>query len=199
MRFSLGDIIQSKFRDRRFAVGVRWAKTDHADESKQNIINDPTSSAAFGPVRRFINESASPTPNIACGLFIDGENPFGKRAKYAFAPIILSFYNLPPTERLSVDHNALYGIVCGPTEPTTMQPFLKIFVDECIDAFENGITVHDAANLDREAQVRLLVFTFSADYPERSKCLNLMPHTAKAGCHICLIQGMQILPSIFRL
>ena len=73
-------------------------------------------------------------------------NPFQKdHVTYSMWPIVLTVLNLPSDVRHLFSNFMLVGIIPGPSEPASLNPYLEILVDERISL--TNMKVYDAYSM----------------------------------------------------
>jgi hypothetical protein len=132
------------------------------------VVQDPTCSPAFAKSRSFIDCSNTNCPNLCFVGFIDGVQPFGRQCLYSMWPITLYCLNIKPGLRIKLQYQMLYGIVCGPKSPSSLQSPLSLFVDDLLELYDPGVVVHDAM-LQHDVLIRVMLSALVEDYPACSK------------------------------
>ena len=104
---------------------------------------------------------------LTFAICIDGLNPFKKESStYSMCPILLSPLNFPPKLRKLSGSMFLTGIIPGPKELKSTDPYVEIVVDEILKL--NGTEVYDACEKENfKLQTNILLHIF--DYPGQSK------------------------------
>ncbi len=104
---------------------------------------------------------------ISFAFCTDGLNPFAQhKNNYSMMPMFLIPLNLPHHIRSKSGAMMLTGIVPGPKEPGTLQPYLDLVVDDLAQL--NKITLYDAhRNEQFKLQVNILLTV--CDYPGQNK------------------------------
>lgn len=91
---------------------------------------------------------------------IDPFNPFEEgNSVYSMTPILLQYLTLPKSERYKNRNMDLIGVIPGPGNPYSFQPFIDVMVDELIELHNTGIEIEGVGN------VRSMLLSFSCDYP----------------------------------
>ena len=91
---------------------------------------------------------------------IDPFNPFEEgNSIYSMTPIIIQYLTLPNSERYKNRNMDLVGVIPGPGNPYSFQPFIEVMVDELNILYEKGVEVPGIGI------VRCILASFSCDYP----------------------------------
>lgn len=107
---------------------------------------------------------------ISFAFCTDGLNPFAQhKNNYSMMPMFLIPLNLPHHIRSKSGAMMLTGIVPGPNEPHTLQPYLDLVVDDLTQL--NKLKVYDAYHNEHfNLQVNILLTV--CDYPGQNKVFN---------------------------
>ena len=97
----------------------------------------------------------------------DGLNPFAQhKYNYSMWPMFLIPLNLPHHMRSKSGAMMLTGIVPGPNEPETLQPYLDLVVDDLAQL--NKMSFYDAYH-DEDFKVQAYIQLHICDYPGQNK------------------------------
>jgi hypothetical protein len=129
--------------------------------------------------------------NLVFGLWCDWFNPHGKEArkKTSVGVMLLTCYNLPPTIRYKRENMCLYGIMPGPSEPSTteMNHFLKPLVEE-MKEFWQGINFNSTAKHPVVGRtIRAAIWPIHGDVPAMKKVSAFTAHSSRHFCSLCKI------------
>lgn len=104
---------------------------------------------------------------ISFAFCTDGLNPFAQhKNNYSMMPMFLIPLNLPHHIRSKSGAMMLTGIVPGPNEPKTLQPYLDLVVDDLTQL--NKITIYDAY-CDEKFKLQVSILLTVCDYPGQNK------------------------------
>lgn len=124
---------------------------------------------------------------ISLSLCTDGVNPFQKdHVTYSMWPIVLTVLNLPSDVRHLFSNFMLVGIVPGPSEPASLNPYLEILVDEILSL--TNMKVYDAYSM-APFNLKVEILLHVLDYPGLGKLFHAMGSGAYQGCLWCEQQG----------
>lgn len=130
---------------------------------------------------------------ISLSLCTDGVNPFQKdHVTYSMWPIVLTILNLPRDVRQLFSNLMLVGIVPGPSEPTSLNPYLEIVVDEILSL--TNMKVYDAYSM-APFNLKVEILLHVLDYPGLGKLFHAMGSGAYQGCLWCEQQGKPLISS----
>ena len=122
--------------------------------------------------------------NLALMMNVDWFQPF-KHSPYSVGVIYLAVLNLPRAERFKRENILVVGILPGPGEPASLNPFLVPVVSELKELWEIGITVrHSGSSAVPETFFAALLLV-ACDVPAARKLCGFLGHGAKRGCSKC--------------
>ena len=124
---------------------------------------------------------------LSLALCADGVNPFhGNHVQYSMCPIVLALLNLPRHIRYRFSNLLLVGIIPGPKEPTNMNIYVNVLVDELKELRTKQVyDAHSKESFNLKAEI----FSYVLDYPGIGKLFHTMGSGAYQGCFWCEIQG----------
>lgn len=109
------------------------------------------------------------TRALSFAVCLDGLNPFSReKASYSTCPIFLSILNLPHHVRMLSGSAMLTGLIAGPNEPKSTNPYVDVLVDDILHL--NTLKVYDGYKDEMfplKANIILNIF----DYPGQNKVL----------------------------
>ena len=105
-----------------------------------------------------------------------------KESGYSVWVIVSYIANLPHEVAIQPHNMLVHGVTEGPAEPSHMQPYLGVFVDELIDGW-HGFEISLPGDLTFVVRVMLLCLV--ADYPGMCKLLNRGSNNGHCGCIAC--------------
>ncbi len=135
---------------------------------------------------------------ISLALCTDGVNPFKhNNVAYSMWPIVLTLLNFPREVRQLFSHLMLVGIIPGPSEPTTLNPYLEVLVDEILSLVD--MNVFDAYSM-APFNFKITILLHVLDYPGVGKVFHTMGSGAYQGCmwcdgegkHLSVVVGVQL-------
>jgi hypothetical protein len=134
--------------------------------------------------------AAGPFQGDACGISLsvctDGMNPFSKeKVAYSMSPIVLTILNLPRHTRNLPGSMLLVGIIPGNKEPSNMDPYLDILVDEILSL--NGSTFYDGYQKET-FKLHIDILLHVLDYPGHGKVF----HCQGKVFQICTHSGRHV-------
>jgi hypothetical protein len=129
--------------------------------------------------------------NLVFGLWCDWFNPNGKNAreKTSVGVMLLTCFNLPPSIRYKRENICLYGIMPGPSEPSTteMNHFLKPLVEE-MKEFWRGINFNSTAKHPLVGRtIHAAIWPIHGDVPAMKKVTAFTSHSSTHFCSLCHI------------
>ena len=123
-------------------------------------------------------------------LSTDGVNPF-KGVKYSMWPFMWKILNYLPDRASRTDLMLLVGIIHGPKTPKSIQPVLKLIVEDLIDLW-HGLPAGDAVGEGVLPTIRACLFLVIGDYPALSKLRLQQEAGALCGCMFCDLRGEKV-------
>jgi len=135
---------------------------------------------------------ANPTMQgvVLGALSTDGVNPF-KGVKYSMWPFMWKILNYPPHLASRTDLMLLVGVVHGPRSPKSIQPVLKLIVEDLIELW-NGVPVGDLSEEGVLLTIRACLFLVIGDYPALSKLRLQQEGGSLCGCMFCNLRGESV-------
>ena len=129
--------------------------------------------------------------NLVFVLWCDWFNPHGKesRKKTSVGVMLLTCFNLPPSIRYKRENICLYGIMPGPSEPSTteMNHFLKPLVNE-MKEFWQGINFDSTAKHPIVGRtIHATLWPIHGDVPAMKKVTAFTAHSSRHFCSLCQI------------
>ena len=104
---------------------------------------------------------------VSFGMCTDGVNPFSKeKVNYSMWPIILFPLNFPPNIRRLFSSMMLVGIIPGPKEMSSIDPYMKIVVED-VKAL-NEVEMYDAYK-KCTFKLKATILLHVLDYPGQNK------------------------------
>lgn len=126
--------------------------------------------------------------NLRLGLATDGVNPYGRQsAAWSTWPVVLINYNLPPWLLMKTSHLMVVLLVPGPKKPESLDPYLKIIIDELLTLWSTGIEVYDvsrALHNEQRFTLRAILMWTTSDWPGLYELSGLQV-SGYAACHLC--------------
>ena len=126
---------------------------------------------------------------ISLALCTDGVNPFAhNRVQYPMWPVMLTILNLPRRFRNRFSSIMIVGIIPsnGSHEPKSLDPFLKVLVDEIKELC--SYRVYDAYQKNH-FNCKVELFLHILDYPGMCKVMSVVGSGGIQGCMFCNING----------
>lgn len=124
---------------------------------------------------------------ISFALCADSVNPFLiDRTTYSMTPIIMTILNYPWEIRNLFSRMLLVGIVPGPCDPHSLNPYLEVVVYELLSL--TSMQVFDSFSM-ASFNLKVEVLLHVLDYPGISKLFHTMGSGAYQGCMRCDVQG----------
>ena len=127
---------------------------------------------------------------LSLAFCTDGVNPFShNRITYSMWPLMLTLLNLPREMRNTFGSIFLLGIIPGngSQEPSNVDPYLEVFIDELLQLSDNTILFDAYQNSPFRLKVEILLYVL--DYRGLGKILNMSGSGAYKGCLWCDIKG----------
>jgi hypothetical protein len=122
--------------------------------------------------------------NLVFAFSTDGFNPWGDMDGASYWPLILINLNLPFHLRYRPEFILLIGLI--PVHPSSLQPFIRIMVDELNGLYRNGINAYCSNCSKRVLSKCRLLFTIS-DYPALADITGQTHFSGRRGCAKCNI------------
>ncbi|XP_026430305.1 uncharacterized protein LOC113326842 [Papaver somniferum] len=129
-------------------------------------------------------EFAEEKRNVRLGLATDGFNPFGMMSVHSTWPVMLTCYNLPPSECTSKDFTMLTLLIPGPLGPNhNIDVYLQPLIDELIDLWTVGAITYDAHTKTSLTMKAMLLWCIH-DFPAYAHVSGVRT-SETFGCHVC--------------
>ena len=122
--------------------------------------------------------------NLALMMNVDWFQPF-KHSPYSVGVIYLALMNLPRGERFKRENVIIAGIIPGPGEPQSLNPFLIPVVGELNELWKNGIDVCHSGSPRVPQKFFAALLLVACDVPAARKLCGFLGHGAKRGCSKC--------------
>ena len=122
--------------------------------------------------------------NLALMMNLDWFQPF-KHSPYSVGVIYLAIMNLPRAERFKRENIIVVGILPGPGEPSSLNPFLVPVVSELKEIWSDGIEVHHLSPAREPQKFFAALLLVACDVPAARKLCGFLGHGAKRGCSKC--------------
>ena len=122
--------------------------------------------------------------NLALMMNVDWFQPF-KHSPYSVGVIYLAVMNLPRAERFKRENIIVVGILPGPHEPSSLNPFLIPVVAELKELWEDGIEVCHSRSPTVPQKFFAALLLVACDVPAARKLCGFLGHGAKRGCSKC--------------
>ena len=122
--------------------------------------------------------------NLAFMMNVDWFQPF-KHSPYSVGVIYLALMNLPRAERFKRENIIVVGILPGPGEPSSLNPFLIPVVAELKELWKNGIEVCHSGSPKVPQKFFAALLLVACDVPAARKLCGFLGHGAKRGCSKC--------------
>lgn len=122
--------------------------------------------------------------NIALMMNVDWFQPF-KHSPYSVGVIYLAFMNLPRGERYRRENIIVVGIIPGPGEPSSLNPYLVPVVSELNELWEDGIEVCHSGSPRIPERFFAALLLVACDVPAARKLCGFLGHGARRGCSKC--------------
>ena len=129
--------------------------------------------------------------NLALMMNVDWFQPL-RHFPYSVGVIYLAVMNLPRGERFKRENIIVVGILPGPGEPTSLNPFLVPLVTELKELWENEIEVCHSKSLIAPQKFFTALLLVACDVPAARKLCRFLGHGAKrvySKCKRSLSQG----------
>ena len=157
---------------------------------KARPMTDLLSDVYDGKVwKEFLNVEGTPflAAHFAFGLMmnIDWFEPFDHTI-CAIGVIYLTIMNLPRSIRYKLENIIIVGIIPGPNEPHSINPYLRPMVTELLQ-FWTGVKlpVYTSSGVGEEV-VRCALLCVCCDLPAGRKTCGFLSYNARLGCSKCL-------------
>lgn len=121
--------------------------------------------------------------NLCLTLNVDWFNPY-EETQYSVGAIYLVVQNLPRSERFKVSNIILVGLIPGPKEPKSINPYLDLLVDDLHQLF-HGVNIPYRNTACNEIKVRALLTCIVSDLPATRKVCGFLGVNATQGCSKC--------------
>ncbi|KAL9978767.1 hypothetical protein ACROYT_G016322 [Oculina patagonica] len=112
------------------------------------------------------------------------KKPF-KHSPYSVGVIYLALMNLPRGERYKRENIIVVGIIPGPSEPSSLNPYLVPLVLELKELWEDGIEVCHSGSPRIPERFFAAVLLVACDVPAARKLCGFLGHGARRGCSKC--------------
>lgn len=185
---SLGPRIVRMFKSKETAEMLQ----KHPGSSLENftdvydIQNSPYWKSLYSSDGKFEGDKRG----ISLALCTDGVNPFSHfRVTYSMWPLMLTILNLPRDRRNLFENILLLGIIPanGKHEPKTLDPYLKVIVDEILHL--QGKEIYDAYQ-EKMFTLKIDITLNILDYVGIGKVFKMSGSGAYKGCVWCDITGI---------
>jgi hypothetical protein len=120
-------------------------------------------------------------------LCTDGVNPF-KGSQYSIWPFMWKILNYSPVLASRTDKIILIGVIHGPRSPPSLQPVLRLIVEELV-ALWNGVQVATNVGMFAHEVLKACMFLVVGDYPALSKLRLQQEAGSMCGCMFCHLRG----------
>ena len=120
--------------------------------------------------------------NLGLIMNFDFFQPYD-HVQYSLGAIYISVLNLPREERYKQENTILVGLVPGPTEPDTLNSFIKPLVNDLLNLW-NGVQLN-VASLSCIRKIRAALVCVACDLPAGRKMCGFLSYTARLGCSRC--------------
>ena len=121
--------------------------------------------------------------NLCLTLNVDWFNPY-EETQYSVGAIYLVVQNLPRSERFKVSNIILVGLIPGPKEPKSINPYLDLLVDDLRQLF-HGVDIPHPNFTSNKIRVRALLTCVVCDLPATRKLCGFLGVNATKGCSKC--------------
>lgn len=139
-------------------------------DSSTNVITDIHQTETWKSWYNSTGMFAGDNRSLSFAVCLDGLNPFAReKNSYSVCPMFLTILNLPPHIRRLAGSIMLTGLIPGPHEPKSTDPYVDVLVDDIMHL--NTLKVHDGYKCEMfslKANIVLNVF----DYPGQNKVLH---------------------------
>ena len=122
--------------------------------------------------------------NLGLMMNVDWFQPF-KHSPYSVGVIYLAIMNLPRAERFKRENIIVVGIIPGPGEPSSLNPFLVLVVTELNELWEHGIEVFHSGSYGMSQKFFAALLLVACDVPAARKLCGFLGHGAVRGCSKC--------------
>ena len=122
--------------------------------------------------------------NLALMMNVDWFQPF-KHSPYSVGVIYLAVMNLPRAERFKRRNIIVVGILPGPGEPSSLNPFLVPVVTELKELWKTGVEVCHPSSPGVPQRFFAALLLVACDVPAARKLCGFLGHGAKRGCSKC--------------
>jgi hypothetical protein len=164
-----------------------------ANASSDNVLRVVSDCKQWKHIDETWPEFGREPRNLRLGLATDGINPYGRQsASWSTWPLVLINYNLPPWLLMKTSHLMVVLLVPGPKKPESLDPYLKIVIDELLVLWSAGIEVYDASKELRAEQrftLRAILMWTTSDWPGLYEISGLQV-SGYAACHLCGVEQL---------
>ena len=122
--------------------------------------------------------------NLALMMNVDWFQPF-KHSPYSVGVIYLALMNLPRGHRYKRENIIVVGIIPGPSEPSSLNPYLVPLVSELKELWEDGIELCHSGSPRTPERFFAAVLLVACDVPAARKLCGFLGHGARRGCSKC--------------
>ncbi|XP_026384816.1 uncharacterized protein LOC113280404 [Papaver somniferum] len=153
-------------------------------EESATHMRHPVDSSQWKSIDMKWPEFAEEKRNVRLGLATDGFNPFGMMTSHSTWPVMLTCYNLPPSECTSKDFTMLTLLIPGPLGPNhNIDVYLQPLIDELIDLWTVGKVTYDAHTKTSFTMKAMLLWCIH-DFPAYAHVSGLRT-SGRFGCPVC--------------
>ena len=152
---------------------------DQSDDVMRSILDSPA-------YAKFQREHPG-WKGVLGALCTDGVNPF-KGSQYSIWPFMWKILNYSPVLASRTDKIILIGVIHGPRSPPSLQPVLRLIVEELV-ALWNGVHVATAVGMFAHEVLKACMFLVVGDYPALSKLRLQQDAGSLCGCMFCHLRG----------
>lgn len=125
--------------------------------------------------------------DLALGVSMDGIQMF-QIGDFEVTPVIITNFNLPPSERYNTTSQIVLGVIPGPSQPQDLNSFLWPIVDE-LKLLEDGVPAWDAYKQELFTLKAHLIMV-QADSPAMAKAINFAGYHSYTFCWHCTQVGI---------
>ena len=122
--------------------------------------------------------------NVAFMMNVDWFQPF-KHSPYSVGVIYLDLMNLPRGERYKRENIIVVGIIPGPGEPSSLNPYLVPLVSELKELWEDGVEVCHSGSRRIPERFFVALLLVACDAPAARKICGFLGPGARRGCSKC--------------
>lgn len=116
---------------------------------------------------------------------LDWFQPF-KHVSYSVGVVYCVILNLPREERFKVNNVILVGVIPDMGKEPKTNTFIRPFVDELEQAWNNGFSMTTFLFPKTEQKIKLALMCVGCDIPATRKLCGFLGHAATLGCSKCL-------------